>query len=131
MLQKFDIQGEHTKVDLGLRKYVTKKIGGLDKYISRHDRISAHAQIHLKEGKAKDKNRFTCEVKLVLPHDTIIITESTVNFYAAVDIAEAKLKKQLKKHKDLHQSSKTRRHILARFTRKTSLRLEQLSQPEA
>ncbi|MDB5169567.1 MAG: hypothetical protein JWO41_923 [Candidatus Saccharibacteria bacterium] len=130
MLQKFEINGVHTTIDDNLRKYVTKKIGGLDKYLSRHDRQSVHASVFLKEGKAKDKNRFTCEVKLMLPRETLIIKESTLNSFAAVDIVETKLKNQLKKHKDKHENGKMHRHLFGRFSRK-GLLPEQMPQPEA
>lgn len=116
MLQKFEIQGVHSVVDNKLRAYATKKIGGLDHYISRHSRESAHAEVHLKELNAKTGDRCRCEVTLYLPHQTIIIKESALNMYAAVDIVEAKLKQQLQKYKDLH--GKTRRHIFARFRRR-------------
>lgn len=122
MLQKFEIQGVHTTVDESLRKYVTKKIGKLDKYLSTHSKQSAHAVVQLKENKAKDKNHCTCEVTLHLPHGTIVVTESTLNMYAAIDIVETKLKQQLKRYKDKHDSGKLRRHLLARV-RRQSLRL--------
>ena len=51
MIQRFEIQGEHTVVDDSLRKYVTRKLGGLDRYIPRNERQSAHAEVHLKENK--------------------------------------------------------------------------------
>ncbi|MDB5171006.1 MAG: hypothetical protein JWO35_700 [Candidatus Saccharibacteria bacterium] len=121
MLQKFEIQGVHTTVDDKLRAYVTKKIGGLDRYISRHGRESAHAEVHLKEGKAKNHNHRTCEVTLHLPHRVIVIKESALNMYAAVDIVEAKLKVQLQKYKDLHGNGKTHRHLFARFNRKSAM----------
>lgn len=121
MLKKFEIQGVHSNQKL--KNYVTKKIGGLDKYISRHSRESAHAEVHLKESKAKDQNKAHIEVMLHLPHQTIIIKEKALNMYAAVDIAETKLKQQLKKYKDLHGSGKSRRHILARFRRQHPLQL--------
>jgi len=35
MLKKFEIRGVHAVIDDNLRKYVTKKIGRLDKYMSR------------------------------------------------------------------------------------------------
>lgn len=120
MIKKFEIQGVHTVVDDKLRAYVTKKIGGLDKYIARHSRESAHAEIHLKEGKAKSKSNDhrTCEVTLHLPKQTIVIKETARNMYAAVDIVEAKLKNQLQKYKDLHGNGKTHRRLFARFQRK-------------
>lgn len=121
MLQKFEINSVHTNVSDKLRAYVTKKIGGLDRYISRHSRQSAHAEVHLKESKAKDKNRFICEVTMYLPKQTIIVKESALNMFAAVDIVETKLKQQLQKYKDLHGTGKMHRHLFGRFRRKTSL----------
>lgn len=121
MLQKFEIQGVHTTVDDKLRAYVTRKIGNLDRYISRHVRESAHAEVHLKEGKTKNNNHCTCEVTLHLPHQTIVIKESALNMYAAVDITEAKLKVSLQKYKDLHGNGKTARHLFGRFRRKAAL----------
>lgn len=120
MLKKFEIQGVHTVVDEKLKAHVTKKIGGLDHYISRHNRESAHIEVHLKESKKKGNDQCRCEVTLHLPHQTIIVKESAVNMYAAVDIVEAKLKQQLQKYKDLHGNGKTHRHLFARFQRKNA-----------
>ncbi len=119
MLQKFEIQGEHTVVNDALRKYVNRKLGCRDRYLSRHDRVSAHAEVHLKEGKASDNNRCLCEVVLYLPHQTIIVKEKALNMYAAVDITEAKLKQQIKRYKDKHENGKMHRHLIARFRRRT------------
>lgn len=119
MLQKFEIQGVHRTVDANLRKYVTKKIGGIDRYLSRHNRESAHAEVHLKEGKTKNNNHCTCEVTMHLPKQTIIIKESALNMYAAVDIVEAKLKQQLQKYKDLHHSGKMHRHLFGRWRQRS------------
>src|SRR5947209_4884737 len=102
MLQRFEVHGVHTTVDENLKKYVTKKIGRLDRYLSKHNQESAHCEVILKEAKAKDKKQCTCEVNLHLPKETINIKETTLNMYAAVDIAETKLKIQLKKYKDSH-----------------------------
>ncbi len=118
MLQKFEITGVHTTVDDKLRAYVTKKIGGLDRYISRHSRRSAHAEVHLKEAKAKDNQRCSCEVTLHLPHQTIVIKESALNMYAAVDIVEVKLKQQLQKYKEKHHSGKMHRRLFGRLRRR-------------
>lgn len=116
MLAKFEVSGVHVSIEPDLHKHVNKKLGGLDKYVPRRVRKSAHAEVHLKEVKDKG-NSFSCEVTLYLPHQTIIVKEKAKNLYAAVDIAETKLKLQLKKYKDLHTSSKRQRHIIARFLR--------------
>jgi putative sigma-54 modulation protein len=118
MLSKFEVHAVHTEVDSQLKNYLNKKIGGLDKYISKHSRKSAHGEVHLKESKAKDKNRYTCEVTIHLPKETIVIKEKSLNMFAAVDIAEAKLKQQLKKYKDTHADGKLHRHLVSRIRRK-------------
>lgn len=118
MFQKFEIRSIHTEADQNLRKYIEKKIGRLDKYVSGHARQSAHAEVVLKESKASGRKQCTCEVLLRLPKDIITISESTINMYAAVDIAEAKLKQQIMKYKDEHASGKGRRHLFARLNRR-------------
>jgi ribosomal subunit interface protein len=120
MFKKFEINSVHAKADERLKKYVTKKIGSLDKYVSRHTRESAHVEVYLKDGKAKNKQHATCEVTMQLPQQTIVIKETALNMYAAVDIAETKLKQQLQKYKDKHGSGKLHRHLMGRFRRKTA-----------
>lgn len=118
MLKKFEIQGVHASVDDDLRKHVTKKIGSLDRYIPRHSRESAHAEVFLKASRVKGDKHCTCEVALFLPHQTIVVKESAKNMYTAVDIVEDRIKQQLQAYKDKHDG-KLHRHLLARFRRKT------------
>jgi putative sigma-54 modulation protein len=112
-----EISGVHSKVDDKLRKYITKKIGGLDKYLPRSAKSSAHAEVKLKGSKSKDKNQYTCEVILHVPIENITVSETTINMYAAVDIAEEKLKHAVRKYKDAHGTPRLHRRILARFKR--------------
>ena len=115
MIAKCKISGVHMQVGDDLRKYVTKKIGRLDRYVPRAVRGSLAVDVKLKEGKAKDKNERTCEVILALPHETIAIQETTINIFAAVDIAETKLRLALKKYKELHGSPRLHQRMLARL----------------
>lgn len=117
MIQKFEISGVHVDIDPKLHRYVSKKIGGLDRYVPRKARASLHTEVILKEAKAKDKNRHTCEVIMHLPHETITVKESTVNMFAAVDIVEAKLRNQIKKYKETHSVPRLHRRLLARVRR--------------
>lgn len=117
MLQKMEILAVHSTMDDTLKKYVERKIGRVDRFLPKTVRESAHATIRLCEEKATAAGRhFKCEVTLHLPHQTITLTESTVNMYAAVDIIEAKLKAQIKKYKDLHTNAKLHRRLMARFS---------------
>ena len=115
MFQKFEVRSVHFKADKKLQAYVRRKIGHLDRYVSRHARGSAHLEVYLKESKQKGANHSHCEITLHLPKDTIVIKENGINIYAAVDIAEAKLKQQLQKYKELHASGKLHRKLFARL----------------
>lgn len=117
MINKLEVRGVHMQVDQKLAHYAKKKIGKLDRYISRHARASAHAEIILKEEMLKTKKNCICEVVLHLPGDTINTKESTVNMYAAIDIVEAKLKNQLKKYKELHGNPRLHRRLISHLRR--------------
>lgn len=110
-----EITGIHFDVSDRLQNYIEKKVSGLEKYIAKHGRASARAEVKLKESKAKDKKEYTCEVILILPGENIEAKDSTVNMFAAVDIVEAKLRTQLKKYKDLHGNPKLHRRLINRF----------------
>lgn len=114
---KLEINGIHTQADKKLQDYATKKIEKLERYMPRHARESAHAEIFLKERMIKSKKECTCEVVLHLPHETLTTKESTMNMFAAVDIVEAKLKNLIKKYKDTHHTAQLHRRLYAKFRR--------------
>ena len=117
MVQKFEIQGIHKIKDENLRKYITKKIGRLDRYMSQPSRESAHIEVHLKESKTRNNDHCCCTVTMHLPKQIIVVKEHALNMYAAIDIVEAKLRQQLQKYKDLHHNGKNRRHLFGKFRR--------------
>ena len=114
---KLDINGIHNIDNKDLQKYIVKKIGGLDRYVPRHARRSAHAEVKVKETMIKDKKECMCEVILHLPHENITAKESTMNMFAAVDIVEEKIKSQLRKYKSKHVEKRYSpiKRILQRF----------------
>ena len=118
MIKKLEIDGVHMTVGDDLRKYVNKKIGGLEKYVPKHARKSVHVEVKLKEGKIKTKIERTCEVIINLPNETYTVTETTINIFAAVDIVEEKLKKLLHKYKELHANPKLHQRLLAKLKRR-------------
>ncbi len=117
MISRLEISGIHFDLDDDVRKYVAKKIGRLDQYVSRHARQSLHAEVKLGQHKVKTKKECSCEVILHLPHDTITAKETTINMFAAVDIVTAKLKNQLKRYKEKQRPIRFHRRILRRFSR--------------
>jgi ribosomal subunit interface protein len=104
---KLEINSVHLELEEDLKKYVTKKLNKLEKYVPKKARESADANVMLKESHAKNKRQFTCEITLKLPQETINVSESTLNIFAAVDIAEATLKNRLKKYKEKKVSERS------------------------
>jgi len=114
MVQKFELSATQMELDERLKKYATKKLAYIDKYLSKHVRSSAHLEVRLKEHKSGGQKQSVCDVLLHLPHDTIKIRESTQNIFASIDIVEAKLKQQVRHYKELHTDGKRRRRLFAR-----------------
>lgn len=104
---KIEINGVHMQLEDDLKKYVTKKMNKLDKYVPKSVRESTHAAVILKESHAKNKRQFTCEIIMILPHERITVSESTLNIFAAVDIAEETTKNRLKKYKEKKVSERS------------------------
>lgn len=115
MIKQLHITGVHMQVGEDLQKYVTKKLVRLDRYVPMTARESMSVDVKLKEEKNKGQKVCTCEVIVVLPQETIAITEDTINIFAAVDIAETRLRQQLRRYKDLHANPRLHRRIIARL----------------
>ena len=121
MLKKFEIHGIHNVIDKKLHKYVTKKIGSLDRYMSPKYQESAHIKVHLSESKVKDNNHCAVTATMHLPKQEIVIKEKALNMYAAIDIVELKLRQQLQRYKEKHGTGNTRRHLFAKFSRQSAI----------
>ncbi|PLS80700.1 ribosomal subunit interface protein [Candidatus Saccharibacteria bacterium] len=101
MIEPINMVGIKLDLDDDIKRYVSKKIGRLDRYLPRHARITAHAEVRLRDAKMNHGNRYECEVVLHLPGESITARDSTLNMFAAIDIVEQKLKNQLKRYKDI------------------------------
>jgi putative sigma-54 modulation protein len=117
MITAIDITGEKYDLDDTTKKYVTKKVGRLDRYLPRHARKSVSAEVKLRQINGDHGNKYEAEVIMYLPDKTITAKDSTVNMLAAVDIVEAKLVTQLHKYKQAVVPHVGRRSVLSRFKR--------------
>jgi putative sigma-54 modulation protein len=118
MIQSITVSGVKYNVDEQTKKYIEKKIGRLDRFLPRHARKSATAEVKLREVNRDKGNKYEAEVILSVPEKQITAKDSTMNVLAAVDIVEAKLANQLRRYKETHVGhiGKTRA-ILSRFKR--------------
>lgn len=118
MLKVINITGVRYTPDELTKRYVRKKIGSLDRYLSRHTRKSATVDIKLKEVNRAYGNKYECDVIMHLPEQTITAKDSTLNMLAAVDIVEEKLRSQLKKYHDTRKDHRGRHDLLGRLKRR-------------
>ncbi|RWZ79650.1 MAG: ribosome-associated translation inhibitor RaiA [Candidatus Chaera renei] len=127
MIAPINIVGMKLELDDDIKRYVTRKIGRLDRYLPRHARQSVHAQVRLRDANNKHGNKYECEVVLHLPSETLTARDFTLNIFAAVDIVEAKLKNQLKRYKEQYGRSRVRRaanlirRLKGRFSKGTTV----------
>ena len=117
MIESIDISGVKYELDATTKKYVTKKIGRLDRYLPRHARKSVRAEVRLKQVDKPNGNKYEAEVLLHVPDKQLTAKDSTVNMLAAIDIVEAKLVSQLHKYKETTIPHVGRRGMLSRFKR--------------
>lgn len=118
MIERIDITSKKYQLDDAIKKYVNKKIGRLDRFMPRHARKTARAEVILRQPNMKHGNKYECEVILHLPDETITVSDTTLNMFAAVDIVEEKLKNQLKRYKDMRLSRKKGIGLIGRFKRR-------------
>lgn len=117
MIDKLDISGVNVDADEKLKKYVTKIVNKLERYIPRKEREGTHVDVKLKEHKKQKNRQYTAEIIIHMPHEKIAAKESTINMYAAIDIVEAKLRNQLKKYKGTHNNPRFYQRVRAKFRR--------------
>ena len=120
MIADITLTGLQLDVDNRTKKYVKKKIGALDRYLPRHARKSATAEVKLSQVNRDHGNKYEAEVIMYLPERTITAKDSTMNVLAAVDIVEAKIAAQLKRYKERHTNHRGNHGILAKFKRSFS-----------
>lgn len=116
MIRKLEITGVHLDMDEKVKKYVTKCVAKLERYVPRRARESVHVDVKLRESKRQQDKQCTAEFIMHLPNETLTAKESTINLFAAIDIVEAKLQNQLKRYKDTHDP-KFYRRVTSRFRR--------------
>lgn len=117
MITQIKITGIGYEVDDNTQKYVEKKIGRLDKYLPRHARRSATAEVKLMQVNHDHGNKYEVEVIINIPGKSVNAKDSTSNMLAAVDIVDRKIQSQLRDYKQATITHIGNRRLLSRFKR--------------
>jgi len=115
MIKKFEITGVHTVPDDQIKDYLTKVIAKLEHLIPKHSRESVHVDAKLKESRSQGDKKYTAEVIMYLPHETLTATASTTDMPEAIDLLENKLATQIKKYKETHTNPRLLRKLTNRL----------------
>ncbi len=117
MIENLTITGIKYELTDNTKKYVEKKIGSLDKYLPKHARKSATADVKISQIDNPGGNKYQVEVTITVPDKVINANDSTMNVLAAVDIVEAKLTAQLTKYKEVSVPHIGLRRVMSKFKR--------------
>lgn len=111
----FDLDQETTE-------YLTKKIAKLDRYLSRHEKKSVHAEIKLRREGGNKVGKSMVEVILHMPNQRLTAKETSEDLKSGIDVVEEKLVTQLRKHKEIRSDyrldAKRRIKALRKFANK-------------
>lgn len=117
MISSLNITGLKYDLDETTKKYVTRKIGKLDRYLPRHARKTVTADVKLRYVNRAHDNKYEADVVLTLPDRVIKAEDASMNMLAAIDIVEAKLVGQLRRYKTEKVPHIGKRGMLSRFKR--------------
>ena len=108
MIEKIEITGNGYKVEEGLKKYVEKRIGKLDRYLPKGSK---------KDIVAKDK--YEISVAMEIPGGKVIAAKDECsNIFAGVDLVEAKVTGQIRRYKLEMQPHRQKRSLKNLFIRR-------------
>jgi ribosomal subunit interface protein len=100
MIDKIEVSGVKYKVGDPLRKYVVKRLGGLDKFLPRNHRKDVVMRIVVKQVDRPHGNKYEISVTMDIPGGKILTAkDESSNVFAGIDILEEKLRRQVRKFK--------------------------------
>lgn len=100
MIEKIEISGNKYKVEESFRKYATKRIGKLDRYLPRSSKKDVVAKIVVSQIDKAHGNKYEISAAMEIPGGKVIAAkDESSNVYAGIDIIEAKLMGQIRRFK--------------------------------
>jgi ribosomal subunit interface protein len=99
MISNLKIVGIKYTVDNNVKKYATKRIGKLDRFLPRKARRSASAEIKIKQVDRAHGNKYEVETLITVPGKVLTAKDESGNVMALIDILEVKLAAQMKRYK--------------------------------
>ncbi len=100
MIEKIDISGNNYKVEESFKKYATKRIGKLDRYLPRGSKKDVIVKIIVTEIGKNHGEKYEISVAMDIPGGKVIAAkDECTNVFAGIDLIEAKLTGQIRRYK--------------------------------
>lgn len=100
MIEKIEISGNNYKVSDSFRKYTTKRLGKLDRYLPRGNKKDVIMKVVVTEVDRAHGNKYDISAAMEIPGGKVVTAKDECsNVFAGIDILEAKLKGQVRRFK--------------------------------
>ncbi|MBQ6393653.1 ribosome-associated translation inhibitor RaiA [Candidatus Saccharibacteria bacterium] len=100
MIEKIEISGSNYKPTDSFRKYASKRIGKLDRYLPKGYKKDVIAKIVVTEVDRTHGNKYEISAAMEIPGGKVIAAkDESSNVFAGIDIIEAKLMGQIRRFK--------------------------------
>ena len=119
MIEKIEITGNGYKVEEGLRKYIEKRIGKLDKYLPRGFKKDVVAKVIVAESGKSKGDKYEISAAMEIPGGKVLAArDECSNVFAGVDLVEAKLTGQIRRYKLEAQPHRQKRSLKDLFIKR-------------
>ena len=119
MIEKIEINGNNFKVEDGLRKYTTKRLGKLDRYLPHGFKKDVVITVVVAEIGKNHSDKYEISVAMEIPGGKVIAAkEECPNVFAGVDLVEAKLTGQIRRYKLEVQPHRQKRSLKNLFIKR-------------
>lgn len=100
MIEQIEITGNNYKVDDQLKKYATKRLGKLDRYLPKGSKKDVLVKVVVRGIDKANTNKYEVSAAMEIPGGKVIAArDETTNVFAGIDIIEAKLMGQIRRYK--------------------------------
>lgn len=118
MIEKIEISGKGYKIDEPFKKYVTKRLGKLDRYLPKGAKKDVVMKVLVAEvGKNKSEKYEISATMEITGGKVIAAKDECSNVFAGVDLVEAKLTGQIRRYKlevQPHRQKKSLKNLFIR-----------------
>ena len=116
MIEKIEMNSNGYKIEEPLRKYASKRIGKLDRYLPRGYKKGVAAKVMINEVGKNKGERYEISAAIDIPGGKVITAKDECsNLFAGVDLVEAKLGGQIRRYKLEMQPHRQKRSLKGLF----------------